>query len=166
MKASNFFDSITISLLTMMVLFSTTLTAQNYWKGGTKGAETTWNHPHNWSLNHVPNWSDKVVIIPDVSSQSGYFPVVYRKVPDIPCLNIEGGAEVTIATTGVLIIDGETTYNYGILNTGGLTNAGKLLVTDTAMEPFSAPTDNIQNIGIVAFNYKDFQGSDGIALNK
>lgn len=149
MKTIRFFSSLVFTFC--FFILGLTASAQNIWKGGTPGAETDWNTPRNWSLNRVPDWSDDVVLIPNVASQSGYFPVVESHVPDISHLNIEGGASVTITTTGSLTIDGETTFNYGIQNTGHLHNSGHLAILKTALPPLAEPDGNILNQRVFAF---------------
>ena len=145
--------SITILLL-LNVTFSSQ--AQNIWQGGTPGAETNWNNPKNWSKNRVPDWSDTYVIIPDVSSQSGQFPEVKNQVPTIASLSVEGGAKLMIRKKGNLTIDGGSTYNFGILNTGKLLNEGKITVHNTALEPLENPNNPILNKGgAIAFYGKD-----------
>jgi hypothetical protein len=107
------------SLCLIAILFTTDLRAQNYWKGGTPGNETNWNIAKNWSQNQVPDWSEDV-IIPDVSSQSGYFPVITQVIDAIPHLVIHSSAIVTVVERGRLVIDGQSTFNCGILLNGKL----------------------------------------------
>ena len=155
------------SLLTLACLFfATTIFTQNVWKGGTPGAETNWNHPRNWSENRLPDWSDEMVVIPDVSSQTGYFPVVKNQVPEIACLSVESGAKVTIAHTGHLTINGETTYNYGIINTGEVFNTGHLTILATALPPLVSQAANIYNQGVFVMEVEDRSDSDSLALNE
>ncbi len=137
------------SLLTLTCLFlASSVMAQNTWKGGIPGAETDWNNPRNWSEGRLPDWSDDLVIIPNVRSQSGYFPIVKTPVPDIACLSIEGGAKITILSSGHLTINGESTFNYGILNTGEVFNSGYLTILETALSPLANHAENIYNNGI------------------
>lgn len=141
------------ALCSFTIFFVTTsLTSQNYWKGGTPGAENNWHTPQNWSENRVPDWTDPLVIIPDVSSESGYFPQITKQVPAIPSLMIEGGAKITVREGGFLTIDGATTYNHGILNIGALYNYGNLSIKETALSPFSQVPDNIYNSGALAID--------------
>ena len=127
--------------------FSIGMTAQNIWKGGTPGAETEWMNPRNWSENEIPDWTDEVVIIPDVSAQTGFFPIIRNTVPEINYLAIEAGAQITIDVKGALTIDGKHTYNYGILNIGNLYNKGHLVVQNTALSPLGTKKNTIHNTG-------------------
>lgn len=141
---------IAITILSLLLISSFTLSAQNSWKGGTLGAEQEWNNPKNWSENRVPDWRDETVIIQDVSSRSGYFPTVSTVVPEIGHLRLEGGATLMVANNGKLIVNGETTFNYGILNAGKLVNYGFVSIENTAMNPLENPRNNIINKGAFA----------------
>ena len=109
------------------------LSAQNRWVGGTPGTETDWLQPRNWSKNRVPDWTDSVVLIPDVSTQSGFFPVVSTIVPAIPHLFVASGAKLVLKPSGDLTIDGATTYNHGILLYGEIINSGHLTIQNTGL---------------------------------
>ena len=126
--------------------------AQNAWVGGTPGAETAWNNPRNWSQNHVPNWSDETVVVPNVDASTGYYPVVDNEVPGIPFLKIDGGAKVTIKRNGVLMVNGESTYNHGIQAIGSVYNYGHLIIEETALDPITGSMHNIHNKGAIALN--------------
>lgn len=129
--------------------------AQNYWIGGTTGAETAWDNPNNWSKNHIPDWTDSEVIIPNVNSRSRFYPIVNSEVPVIPYLVIEDGAKLTIAKTGALYIDGGAIYNHGVYNIGKLINSGTLLVKNTTQTALFSPSGIVKNTGtLVADNYK------------
>ena len=135
------------TLLLTSLFLTLALPAQNIWKGGTPGSETDWNQPKNWSQNHIPDWTDDAVVIPNVMYQSGVFPVISSKVPDIAYLSIEGGAHLTIESTGALIIDGKENYNHGVLNIGQIYNSGQLTIMNTALAAFSNSKKNIHNDG-------------------
>lgn len=152
-KPFSFFAPITCMLLLLM----NTTEAQNYWVGGVTGAESDWNHPRNWSKQQVPDWTDQVVIVPDVTTESGHFPVVAEQTTAIPCLQIEGGATVTILGTGRLTIDGTTTYNHGLINTGRLINAGEIVIQDTALAPVAFATEHIHNTGVIVLGNPNLQ---------
>ena len=124
-------------------------TAQNTWIGGTPGAETDWNQARNWSRQHVPDWTDEVVIIPDVSSRSGHAPVIDGDVPPVPSMQINAGATLFISAGGRLTIDGETTYNFGLLLYGHLHNAGQMTIQSTALAPLVEHGTVIDNDGLV-----------------
>lgn len=119
------------SLCFIALFFTTDLLAQNYWKGGTPGNETNWNTAQNWSQNRIPDWSQDVVI-PDVSTQSGYFPTITQAVDIIPHLEIQSNAVLTVLPKGRLVIDGQTTFNSGIYLTGQLISKGEIAIINTA----------------------------------
>ena len=113
--------------------FTSDVLSQNYWKGGTPGNETNWNTPRNWSQNQVPDWSESV-IIPDVSTQSGYFPVISETIEPIPHIEIQGNALLTVLAKGRLVIDGETTINCGILLNGKIISNGDIDIVNVAYQ--------------------------------
>ena len=130
--------------LTMMliVLISTSLTsmeAQNIWKGGTSGQETDWNVAKNWSQNNVPDWTEDV-IIPNVSTSSGFFPVIDSETEPIAHLEIQSNASLTVLPNGKLTVDGISTFNTGITLIGALYLEGDLEVLNTALSA-------IENLG-------------------
>ena len=108
------------------------INAQSIWVGGSPGKETDWNTSKNWSNNRIPDWSD-YVIIPDVSSQSGYFPIIDQAVESIPHLEIQANSQLTILPEGKLTINGSTFFNVGILLVGDLMAEGELVIFDTAL---------------------------------
>lgn len=153
-----------VTFITLFFIFSTQLTAQNSWVGGTPGTPTAWENPRNWSENHVPDEFDLTVIIPNVSTTSGYFPIIKTEVPTISFLNVEGGAKLTIEADGYLMIDGASTYNYGIQNTGAVFIYGHLAIQNTSLEAFANPKHNIHDYSGVA--YQDSKPLGVIAKNK
>ena len=156
MKNTPFFVQLTLCLIAIFCcLLPEMASAQNIWKGGTPGVEQDWNTPQNWSKNRVPDWSDVMVIIPNVETSTGYFPVVKRSVPAIPHLRIESGSKVVIASTGHLMVNGATTHNFGVQNIGYLHNFGQVTITKTALEPFANPGNNIYNEGAIAVLRED-----------
>ena len=144
-QISNFAKNISLTFVLGLLCFG--LHAQNIWRGGTPGAETEWANPRNWSMNQVPDWTDFAVIIPDVSSRSRFFPVIRNRIPEISYLVIEAGARLTVEATGVLTINGEHTYNHGILNTGHLYNSGQMTIVNTALAPLDDSSNTIHNTG-------------------
>ncbi len=116
-------------LLTQSLNFAT---AQNIWKGGTPGQEADWNVAKNWSENRVPDWTQDVIIA-DVSTNSGYFPVIDTEVEPIAHLEIQSNAFLTILPTGKLLVDGESTFNTGITLIGNISIDGDLDVKNTAL---------------------------------
>ena len=140
----------TLVIFTILFTSINPLNAQNFWIGGSPGAEQEWNNSKNWSENKIPDLWDDTVVIPDVTSQSGYFPIIKNKAKPIAHLRIESGANVTILKKGKLIIDGSNTFNYGIFNVGNLVNQGMVSIGNTAMTPFENVKQNISNQGIIA----------------
>lgn len=146
----NFIIKTTITIVSLWLLVANTAFAQNSWIGGTPGAETEWNNPKNWSENRVPDWRDDIVIIQNVSSQSGHFPKVTKIAPEINHLKLEGGATLTVEKKGKLVVNGANTYNYGILNVGTLINYGFVSIENTALPPLENLENNIINRGAIA----------------
>lgn len=145
-------NNILLALTTFILCLATNITkAQNSWIGGTPGAETEWSTPKNWSENRVPDWRDESVIISDVSTQSGFFPIISKEVAEIPHLRLEGNSTLTISKNGILIINGSDTYNFGILNIGRVINYGYISIQDTGLSPLENTEKNIENRGAFAF---------------
>ena len=120
-------------ILLNLCLFISMTFAQSVWVGGSPGKETDWNTSKNWSDNRIPDWSDYVVI-PDVSTQSGYFPVITKPVEPIPHLEVQANSKLTILPEGKLTVDGSNFYNVGILLVGDILAEGELIVFNTALE--------------------------------
>ena len=105
-------------IVLLSLLIPTMLTAQNTitWEGGTPGHETNWNEPRNWDANRVPNENDKVIIL---LRNNGHFaqPVIDREV-HVAWVEIHAGAELTITSSGQLILDGTdiTKWTTDLLN--------------------------------------------------
>lgn len=133
MKNTSASAIVLISIFFLLTTFNYKGSAQNTWKGGTIGKPTQWNVASNWSKNQVPDWSE-TVIIPDVQSQSGYFPEIDEKVATIPHLEIHSEARLLILPSGQLRIDGHTTQNSGILLQGVLIVEGTLEIVNTFAE--------------------------------
>jgi hypothetical protein len=112
-----FFSAIAFFLLSSALFSQRT----NHWKGGTPGQESNWNCPRNWSLGKVPDAFDRVVI-PDVSTAARQFPVIKSEVEPVLSLRVEGHAQLTLTSFGVLQIetnDVDGLHVYGkILNEG------------------------------------------------
>ncbi len=125
---------LTVIFITFLfsVCFLPSINAQNYWKGGIPGKETDWNTARNWSENKVPDWSEEV-IISDVSTQSGCFPIINNSIPSIAHLKIYSNATLTILSKGNLLINGSVTYNSGVYLAGKIISEGEIIITNTAL---------------------------------
>ncbi len=99
------------------------------WKGGTPGNETAWDEPRNWDSNRVPDQND-FVIINFVDNGHYSNPIIDSEV-QVAWVQIYTGADLTIAETGKLIVDGAHTYSEGISFYGGnLTAEGQVVLKD------------------------------------
>ena len=141
---------VAVTIFSFWLMTTSIAFTQNSWIGGTPGAEQDWNNPNNWSEKQVPDWSDEIVEIQDVSAQSGYFPIIYQKAGPIGHLNLAEGATLTIKEKGKLVINGAITNNYGIINSGLLINHGKISIENTSMDALVNPENNIINKGVIA----------------
>ncbi len=144
-------------------LTNTNSIAQNYWLGGFPGQETEWNQPRNWSENRVPDLSQDAIIIPNVSTESGYFPVLKNEVPSIASLEIQSGASLSILKEGKLSIDGIQTFNYGLLLIGDLKNAGFIKIDNTGLSRIEGNIHHLKNEGFVLLG--DLKEMEGLALH-
>ena len=150
-----------ISLVLLCISVQTN--AQNYWKGGTPGAETDWNNPRNWSMNHVPNWADNLVIIPDVSTKSRHYPIIKGKTDDISSLEVQGNAMLIILAKGKLKVNGAYTFNYGIANAGTIVNNGSVFVKNAALGNYDDRNGIVENSGEIAFQKTKKQDIEVVA---
>ena len=119
----------TATLVLMMT--SGLLMSQVVWKGGTPGRAHDWNISSNWSNNRVPTDFDDVVI-PDLSTQGCFYPIIKTEIEPIQFLFIASGAELEVTDTGILTIDGSGTFNDGILNMGHLKVFGDIFTFGVA----------------------------------
>ncbi|MCB0585558.1 MAG: hypothetical protein KDD06_09580 [Phaeodactylibacter sp.] len=116
-------------VLVLMLLAPVFLSAQRSitWKGGTPGKASCWNEPANWDANRVPGENDHVIIRPNKSSSTAR-PVIFSEV-QVASIEIQAGAELYIAETGKLVVDGEYTYSEGISIYGGkLVSEGEVIL--------------------------------------
>ncbi len=117
------------TFLPLLINAQTTIT----WTGSTPGKETKWNEPKNWDAYRIPNEDDKVIIKMDNNSHFSQ-PVINEEV-HIVWLEIHAGAELTITTTGQLILDGSYTYSQGISMYGGnLSSEGEIIFKNIEAE--------------------------------
>jgi hypothetical protein len=119
------------TLCLIAFFFASNLSAQNFWIGGTPGNETNWNTAKNWSKNQVPDWTENV-IIPNVATLSGFFPVIDQVIEAIPHIEIQSNAVLTVLPYGKLVIDGISTYNSGIFLYGKLIATGEIDIANVA----------------------------------
>lgn len=76
----------------------------NYWIGGTPGQTTNWSCPKNWSTYQVPD-AFQTVIIPDIESNSGFYPIINEAGMEVNALVLESGASLTITKKGSLKVE-------------------------------------------------------------
>lgn len=113
-------------ILSIVLMTTTTFSfAQTFaeWKGGTPGDENNWHNAKKWSNNRVP---DEFTIVIIELPNTGHFaqPVIKEKV-EVIGIEIYANANLTIETSGSVLIDGTDFYSEGIVNIGGkLTNKG------------------------------------------
>jgi hypothetical protein len=93
----------------------------NTWKGGTPGQTANWNCPRNWSTGRVPD-AFQNVIIPDVSTGSGVYPVIEMDGQEVNAIVLESGAMLEIKERGSLIVFGafEGYGSFGLAAEGAL----------------------------------------------
>ena len=133
-------------LFTTITIISCTVSfAQNIWIGGAPGQETSWMEAHNWSTGAVPDMQDEV-LIPYL--WHGYYPEVSSVAPTIGRLEVEDGAFLMIARSGVLIIDGSYKNGSGLMLAGNIHNEGALIITETAGPAIEGDMDKLDNYGV------------------
>ncbi len=104
--------------------------AGNRWTSTGPGADSDWNRAANWSFGTVPT-NGEHVIIPDVTTTSGRFPVILGGAPIPPavsragCLTIEYNGFIEVGNGGRLIITDNITIEE---NDPALLPDGKLLI--------------------------------------
>ncbi|MCU0347758.1 MAG: hypothetical protein MUC59_12530 [Saprospiraceae bacterium] len=75
----------------------------NIWRGGTPGKTANWDCPKNWSKGSVPD-AFQDVIIPDVSTGSGIYPVIETGSQEANSIVMEAGAKLEIREAGSLTV--------------------------------------------------------------
>ncbi len=100
------------------------------WLGGHPGQETAWHCPKNWNTQHTPDAFNNV-FIPDVSTQSGYFPVIESDAGTVNSLTLESGAQLTITQSGSLVLEMATCSHIN----GTLLNHGNFKTQPHSQEP-------------------------------
>ena len=83
-----------ICFFTLLSLASSAQKTNN-WRGGAPGHETEWSYFKNWSAGRIPNEFDHVVIS-DVSTSTGKYPVISKGEIDVLSLVVESGASLTL----------------------------------------------------------------------
>lgn len=131
-----------VLLIVLITQSLNSVEAQNIWIGGTPGLETNWNIARNWSENRVPDWTEEVIIA-DVSTISGYFPVIDSEVEPIAHLEVQSNAHLTIKPTGILMVDGISTFNTGITLIGNIYLDGNLEIKNTALNAIENLSGNL-----------------------
>ncbi len=108
----------------------------NIWQGGQPGQEANWHLAANWSLDRVPDWTHDV-LIPDMSTTARPYPVIRHGVAEANSIQLQSGAQLTIADTSSLRLPegtlADATTLQGYLDTRFERLAG--LVQPTAMVP-------------------------------
>ena len=99
----------------------------------------------NWSRGVMPGIQDDVII---PYQWNGYYPKVQRVAPTIGHLQIGPGAQLVIAKTGVLVIDGSYKNNCGLALDGSLHNEGALVITATLGPAIEGDMQKLDNYGI------------------
>jgi hypothetical protein len=84
-----------VILLTQIVPQTAQAQIANTWKGGTPGQETNWACSKNWSLGRIPDAFHNVVIS-DVSTSTGKYPVIMKGDVEVLSLKIVIGASLTL----------------------------------------------------------------------
>lgn len=116
--------------------FDYTTHSINIWQGGQPGQEADWYTAANWSLQRVPDWTHDV-LIPDMSATARPYPVIRHGAAEANSIQLQSGAQLSIADTGKLrlpegtLVDATTLKGY--LDTRFEPLVG--LVQPTAMVP-------------------------------
>lgn len=99
---------------------------ENVWVGGKPGRPIDWGVAANWSLQRVPNEFHDVVI-PNTSSTTFSYPVIYNEV-EINTLRIESGAKLVIQETGKLNLNAVGAASEVLANKGEIENRSRHLI--------------------------------------
>ena len=102
------------ALFFFLVVMATSSYGQVYWIGGAPGSEHDWNVSDNWHSHRVPDDMDQV-IIPKLSSNYAFYPIINEKVKDIAHLEIQEGAMLNLMEGGSIAINNKTFDNKGTL---------------------------------------------------
>jgi len=132
----------------LLVLPIDRIATKLFWKGGTPGAESNWNTASNWSTGKVPTANDSV-IISDVSSITGHFPIIDSPIPEIAHLEIQRGASLKIEKTGIFIINGSYVFSHGINCRGSLINRGQVIIVNTGFKNLRVEKAKLYNRGMI-----------------
>ncbi|MBC7774357.1 MAG: hypothetical protein H7246_02880 [Phycisphaerae bacterium] len=75
------------------------------WKGGTPGRNTEWNCATNWKEGRIPDEFSNV-IIPDVSTSTFSYPIIYEGVIEIFSLQCAPSARLnTLSKAHIIMLD-------------------------------------------------------------
>lgn len=112
-----------VILTSLFLVFCVNVFSQKItiWKGGTPGQENNWNCPKNWSTSQVPDDFCNVVI-PNVSTTTFAYPVIYKGDMEVNALFLEYGAYLTIEKEAQLVVFG----NFEVISKDCLLVKGKL----------------------------------------
>ncbi len=94
----------------LLLLFAHSCQAQNIWIGGFAAQPNNWNMPANWSLHHVPDEFD-VVIIPNTETTTRIYPTINNDVGTINQLQLGYNAYINIINQGKLTVEVVFTNN-------------------------------------------------------
>ena len=134
-----------LSLFMILTLFwIPALMGQSVWKGGAPGDTNNWNNPKNWSNHSVPD-ETCIVVIPNLSTQGNFYPVVEDVLKPIGSLFIGNDARLKIKKNGELTIDGICQYLPGIQSFGLIDIEGSILLKNIGLERYVG----MQNLRIV-----------------
>lgn len=128
-----------------------------FWKGGTVGAESDWNTAENWSTNKVPTITDSV-IIPNVSHITGHFPSITTSIPPIAHLEIQKGARLHIQKSGIFIINGQYSFDYGLNCKGLFLNQGQVIIRNTGFKNIRIKGGQLSNRGLILLDKEKTKG--------
>ncbi|OWY20894.1 hypothetical protein C7N43_13250 [Sphingobacteriales bacterium UPWRP_1] len=103
-----------LQLSVCFILFSSlAVQAQNTWIGGFPGHENDWNFAANWSLHHVPDEWDNVVI-PNTATTTFHYPVITNNAGTVASIILGYNSYITVTQTGSLGIENKDQSNTNI----------------------------------------------------
>ena len=114
-----------LAIFTLCCLICLSANAQKTatWKGGTPGRNTEWNCAANWKEGRVPDEFSNVVI-PDVSTNTFSYPVIYAGIVEINSLDCAPAARLTTLSPARIIILEGSLANKPVRQNDGLVYMG------------------------------------------